>query len=131
MVSAGAQTPAVGDDAEPDPIPASSSILPYVGGGVTLIGGVGAAIFWLDAKRARADANARYPSDPAYAKDRSRFKVERGLGYAFSGVAALGLGLALYGWLKSDEPEHTARHRPQLGIDPADGGAVITLGGAM
>ncbi len=102
-------------------------MLPYIGGGIALIAGAGATIFFLDATRARRDANAHYTSDPAFADDRSRFKLERGLGFGFTGLGALGVGLAVYGWL-----HHGARRdAPEVGIGVTAGGAVLTFAGRL
>ena len=137
MVSAAGLHPATGDDTDPEPKPIPrvrpayvepppSSVLPYIGLGVALIGGAGTTIFFLDARRARADANARYVSDPAFATDRSRFRVERTVGYVFTGVGAIGVGLALYGWLRHDREPGV-----QVGVGAIDGGGLLSIGGAL
>lgn len=106
--------------------PAPTSIVPYLGTGIALIGAAGATIFFLDARRAHRDADAHYPTDPVFATDRSRFGVERAAGVAFVGVGAVGVGLVLHGWLA-----HRARDGVQASIAPIAGGALVTVGGAL
>ncbi len=113
-------THATADDNTDEP---TSSVLPYLGGGIALTGAAGAALFYSDAKRARRDADAHYPTDPAFATDRRRFEVERAAAVAFTSVAAVGLGLAIYAWLRSDAP--------RVGVAVTHDAALVTFGGTL
>jgi len=106
--------------------PPPPSILPYVGGGIALIGAAGATVFFLEARRAHAAADGRYPTDPAFATDRSRFRVERALGCGFTAVGALGAALLVHAWLS---PPRAPALR--VGVGPTDGGALVVVGGAL
>jgi hypothetical protein len=116
-------TRATADDITDD---APTSAVPYLGGGIALTGAAGATLFFLDAKRARRDADAHYRTDPAFATDRRRFVVERDTAVAFASLTAIGLGLLVYHWLGS-----APQREPRVGVGIAPDGALVTFGGTL
>jgi hypothetical protein len=112
---------------EPPPAAPAMRWPAYVGfglGGLALIGGV---VEHSAALSARDEANQRYPSEPAYDTQVSKFQDARTLAYVGYAASAALVGFGVY-WLVLGPGHH---HEPAVTLGASPTGAVVWLSGSL
>lgn len=104
------------------PPPEPSHTLRYAAAGTAAVGLLGGSVFYVLARGARSDANAVFPSDPAFDDAKRSFETRRVVA-----ISLLAIGTVAAAYVGYDLASKPSRKR--VAIQPAGKGAAVTIGG--